>query len=136
MASSRLQGPRHGARRQHRHSCNARAQGQIPDTSDSAIQELARAERSERAKTPYNIVFVTSEASSILSFGLHSSSEPSYQLGSLTVLTASINELLMHLLCACRWHPGQRPVAWVMSAVRCPQHLQVGCWWTAGGLLG
>lgn len=74
VAISRLQSLHYGARRQHRHSCNARAQGQIPDTSDSAIQELAQAERSERAKTPYNIVFVTSEASSILSFGLHPSS--------------------------------------------------------------
>ena len=83
MALSRLQGPHHGTRRQHRHSCSARAQGQIPDTSDSAIQELAQAERSERAKTPYNIVFVTSEASSILSFGLHPSSKPSHHLDSI-----------------------------------------------------
>ena len=92
MASSRLHGPRHGARRQHRHSCDARAQGQIPDTSDSAIQELAQAERSERAKTPYNIVFVTSEASSILSCGLHFRSKPSHHLDSLSFLKVCMHQ--------------------------------------------
>ena len=94
MAFSRLQGARHGARRQHRHSCSVHAQGQIPDTSDSAIQELARAERSERAKTPYNIVFVTSEASSILTFGLHSSSKPPHQLDSLMFLQNVLQKIL------------------------------------------